>query len=816
MVSAVVARVAVERTAYHFDKPYDYIVPKAMVQNALPGCRVMIPFGTGNRKRQGIILSLSESSELEKVKPILSVLDDEPVLNDEMLKLALWISEHTFCTVYEAVHLLLPAGINMRIVESYSLAPQADADGALDGLSADEKKVIDCIRMSKATVERDRLLEVMGFKPDSKIPDKLVERGLLIRTDDAVRRMGDATVRMVRLSESFDDNAKLTEKQRAVVNLLKEAGSASIKETCYFTGVTQAVITGLCKKGMLDVFENIVYRTPTVTAQAEPCEIELTDEQKNAFEHLNAMMNGGKGGVGLLYGVTGSGKTQVFLRLADEAVSRGKGVIVMVPEISLTPQTIVQFKRRYGEKIAVFHSAMPLGQRMDEWRRVKNGDALVAVGTRSAVFAPLKNLGLIIMDEEQEHTYKSEATPRFHARDVARFRCAYNNALLVLASATPSVESFSAALSGRYELCRLTSRYGNAKLPTVRTVDMRDEAKDGNLSPISRFLQQKLDDNLKNGKQSILLLNRRGHNTIVKCSGCGTVITCPNCSISLTYHSANGRMMCHYCGYSEPFAEKCPQCGSDRMKYTGFGTQRAEQELALLFPKARILRMDADSTMARGSYEDKLGDFAEHKYDIMLGTQMVAKGLNFPDVTLVGVLNADGSLYSEDFRSFERTFSLLTQVVGRSGRGDEPGTAVIQTVSPDNEIIALAAEQNYDKFFEQEIGVRKALIYPPYCSVCLIGFIGDSMPAATDGARRFLSMLKAENASRQEVKMIVLGPSPASVPKIGGKYRARLMIKTKNTHEFREMTAHLLRTFMKDPQNRNVTVFADINPETSF
>ena len=812
MDGAVIARVAVEKTAYHFDKPYDYLVPKQFADKAIAGVRVMVPFGTGNRKRQGIILSLHSEGEVEKLKPIVSVLDSEPVLNGEMLCLAEWISEHTFCTVYDAVHLLLPAGINMRIVASYSLATQ-DMEYS-DDLTADEIRVLDCIRASKATVERERLLAVLGLA-DSRIPDKLVERGLLNRTDDAVRRMGDATVRMVRLADSVE-GVKLTEKQRAVVDLLLTAGAASIKEVCYFTGVTQAVVSGLVKKGLLESFDNIVYRTAVVSGEAEQDDITLTDEQQSAFDTFSAKLYDGAGGAGLLYGVTGSGKTQVFLRLVDEAVAMGKGAVVMVPEISLTPQTLARFHRRYGDKVAVFHSAMSLGQRMDEWRRVKNGDALVAIGTRSAVFAPFENLGLIIMDEEQEHTYKSESTPRFHARDVARFRCSYNKALLVLASATPSVESYSAALSGRYTLCTLSNRYGNAKLPTVNTVDMREEAKDGNLSPISRFLQDRIRENLADNKQSILLLNRRGHNTLIKCSGCGNTVSCPNCSITLTYHSANRRMMCHYCGYSEPYAEKCTVCGSERMKYNGFGTQRAEEELKIMFPTARILRMDADSTMTRGSYEEKLGDFAAHKYDIMLGTQMVAKGLDFPDVTLVGVLNADNSLYSEDYRSYERTFSLLTQVVGRSGRGDDAGIAVVQTLSPDNEIIALAAEQDYGKFYEQEISVRKALIYPPYCSVCLVGFVGDKMSDAMDGAARFVDMLKSAKDSADGVKIIVLGPSPAAVPKIGGKYRARLIIKAKNNHNFRLMMSDLLRLFMRNPINKNVTVFADINPESTF
>jgi len=815
MRSAVVARIAVEHTAYHFDKPYDYLVPATFADIAKAGCRVMVPFGTGNRKRQGIILSLGEATELEKVKPISSVLDKEPVLSAEMLELVSWIREHTFCTWYDAVKLVLPAGINMRIVASYCMVEGVDIESVTD-VTEEELNILQIIYKSRGTVEKSRLLEVCGLSEDSKLPDKLVEKGLLNRTDEAVRKIGDATIKMARLVETDGVMPKLTPKQKAVVDFLTQTYAASVKEICYFAGVTQAVITGLEKKGVVELFENIVYRTPTTSYVTENKDIILNEEQQEAYNRFCEMLNSDEGGAGLLYGVTGSGKTQVFLKLVDKAIEQQKGVIVMVPEISLTPQTLALFNSRYGGRVAIFHSAMSLGQRMDEWRRVKNGEADVAIGTRSAVFAPFDNLGLIIIDEEQEHTYQSESTPRFHARDVARFRAAYNKGLLVLASATPSLESYCAAQNGRYELCRLQNRYGNAHLPKVHTVDMRQEVKQGNLSPISRFLQERLEETLKNGEQAILLLNRRGHNTIVTCSGCGTVKSCPNCSISLTYHSANGRLMCHYCGYSEEFTDKCSECGSDRIKYSGFGTQRAEQELSILFEKARILRMDADSTMARNSYEQKLSAFAKGEYDIMLGTQMVAKGLDFSKVTLVGVLNADGSLYSEDFRSYERTFSLLTQVVGRSGRGDKEGIAVVQTVTPENEIISLAATQDYDSFYNQEIGMRRAMVYPPYCSICLVGFVGDTASDTRDGAMRYLEMLRIAGENSPHIKMIVLGPSVATVPKVSGKYRYRILIKVKNSREFREMTADLLKRFMKDPQNRNVTIFADMNSESTF
>ncbi|MBP5618357.1 MAG: primosomal protein N', partial [Clostridia bacterium] len=517
-----------------------------------------------------------------------------------------------------------------------------------------------------------------------------------------------------RLSDDFDPDRPRTQKQKAVTDLLAEVGAASIKEIGYFTGVTSAVVSALEKKGDLVTFDEEVYRTDVVEEAADPAPITLTPEQQEAFDGLLALTKENKGQTALLYGVTGSGKTQVFLRLVDEVVAEGRGAIVMVPEIALTPQTLSLFRRRYGGRVAAFHSAMSLGRRLDEWKRVRDGQALVAVGTRSAVFAPFRDLGLILMDEEQEHTYKSESSPRYHARDVARFRAAWHKCLLVPASATPSVETFSLAKSGRCALFTLRERYGGARLPQVHTVDMRQEMREGNVSPFSRTLIMRLGETLEAGCQAILLLNRRGHHTVVTCAACGHVMTCPHCSISLTYHSDNNRLMCHTCGYSAPFVSKCPECGAAQIKYAGVGTQRAERELKEQFPEARVLRMDADSTMARRAYEEKLTAFAKGEYDILLGTQMIEMGLDFPRVTLVGVLGADGALYSEDYHSFERTFSLLTQVIGRSGRGDDEGLAVVQSLSPDNEIIELAARQDYDAFYEQEILTRKVMIYPPY------------------------------------------------------------------------------------------------------
>ena len=646
----------------------------------------------------------------------------------------------------------------------------------------------------------------------SELLEKMTEKQALVKNSDTKRKMNDATQKWVSLGDCDFEGLKLTARQSEVVNLLSQVQSASVKEICYFTGVSTAVVDGLVKKGVINSFEKAVYRTPYKLNSAPVNEeITLTEEQRAAFDGMLKQYEEDKPSVSLLYGITGSGKTQVFLKLVDRAVKDKKGTIVMVPEISLTPQLLSIFSSRYGDKIAVFHSAMTMGQRMDEWKRIKEGKALIAMGTRSAVFAPFENLGLVIIDEEQEHTYKSEKAPRFHARDVAKFRISRNNGFLCLASATPSIESFTLAKKGKISLFTLKNRYGNAVLPKVETVDTKKEIREGNIGAVSRRLYSTLCETLEEGHQAILLLNRRGHNTYISCPDCGSTAVCPNCSISLTYHSANGRLMCHYCGYSVKADKKCPQCGKEHMKFLGLGTQKAEEELQKLFPSAKILRLDADSTVSRDSYASYLKDFAEGKYDLLLGTQMVAKGLNFPNVTLVGVLGADNAMYSEDFRSFERTFSLLTQVVGRAGRGENPGTAIIQTANPESNIIELAQNQDYDGFYEEEIRSRKVMIYPPYCDICVVSTRSESRELAEQGINTvFAEIKRLIGEEYKEVKIIILGPAPASVVRVNNRYRFRMIIKCKNNVLFRNMLRRALE--IKLPQN--VAVSVDMNPET--
>lgn len=800
-----VAEVVIDGAAGSFDKRYNYLIPDNLTSYAEAGCRVVVPFGAGNQKKQGMILSVLNENANRNMKEIISVSDKVPVLNTEMLKMCEWFKQNVFCTYYDAIHTMLPVGLNYLLTDYYS----ANGDFiSTQLLNETEKRIFDYL--STEGEQPTKKLQQL-FSVTDEILTGLLDKQAVSRNRIPVRRMNDMTSRWLRTNQNVQ-LPKLTKRQQEVYDTVDSVGSVSVKELQYFTGVSQSVINTLVKKQILELFEKQEYRIPykqNVAVKNEP--IILTVEQQSAYIGLKEAAFGKKSETALLYGVTGSGKTKVFLKLVDDVLTTEKGVIIMVPEIALTPQMIKIFSERYGNKIAVFHSAMSLGQRMDEYNRIKQGKAQIAIGTRSAVFAPFESLGLIIIDEEQEHTYKSEKTPRFHTRDLARFRAGYHNCLLCLASATPSVESYSAAITGKYKLFTLKNRYGNAVLPAVSVVDMKKELLCGNSSDISRELSFKIDDALNNKKQAIILLNRRGHNTYVTCPECGWVAACDNCSVSMTYHSANKRLMCHYCNYSYPVPKKCPQCNSEFLHFTGSGTQKIEQELKSLFPKANILRLDADSTTARDSYSNYLTDFGNGKYDIMIGTQMVAKGLDFPNVTTVGVIGADHALYSDDYRGFERTFALLTQVIGRAGRSDNSGVAVIQTNDPQSNIVSLACSQNYDEFYNEEILNRKLMIYPPYCDICMIYVQSSEKSFAEECIGVVFKNIKGLISNDyQDIKLIILGPSSATIPKINGKYRYRMIIKAKNNTRFREM----IRTATDIKPKRDTYIGVDINPET--
>ena len=732
----VVATVAVDNTFFSFDTDYSYAVPENLSSKVETGCAVKVPFGRGDKLRNGIVISLCEG-ETSSLKPIAEC--GKKVLTDEMVSLALWLKERCFCTTYDCLKQMLPRGFN---------------------------------RIKSKTQKMVRLL-----------------------TDDETAL------------------ASVTKKQKFVTDLLLDVGCAEVNEVCEFCSVGISVIKNLEKNGIVELFEKEIYRNPYSDsgANVQRDEIVLSSEQKNTYDTYAKMLK--TGGVGLLYGVTGSGKTQVYLKLIDDAVENGKDVIVLVPEISLTPQTLSIFHKRYGDRVAVIHSGLSLGERNDEYKRADRGEAKIVVGTRSAIFAPLHNLGLIVMDEEQEPTYKSERTPRYSAREVAKYRAAYNKALFLMISATPSVETYSNAVSGKYVLCELNERYGDAVLPEVITVDMKTEMKLGNKSPISAKLKELITLTLEKGKQAILLINRRGYNTFIACNECGHIITCPNCSISLTYHSYNNRLTCHYCGYSKPLDNICPECNSDAVRYSGYGTQRIEDELSRLFPEARVLRMDADTTTAKFSHQKLLDSFAAGEYDILIGTQMVAKGLDFENVTLVGVVNADNSLYDESYTASERSFDLITQVVGRAGRRGEKGTAVIQTINPFNETIEFAANQDYKGFYENEISMRRLMIYPPYCDIISAVFTGENENDTALCAKTFFDIMVELNKNEySEIKLFALGPTQAKISKINNRYRYHLALKCKNSKKVRSMITEILKRINKIKEYRDVSVIVDINP----
>jgi primosomal protein N' (replication factor Y) len=806
--------VAVSNTSYGYDVPYSYRVPAELAEYVSKGMRVLVPFGKGNRKRVALVLNVSESNDLNiarDLKPILSLIDEEPLVNDEMLEMVSWLKETTMCTYFEALKTIIPSGLNVNFAPKYELTGRAPKED----LTKEEEALYAFLLKAKNKKEFDAMLETSGNKSKYTVVEGLLQKGIIRETSSVKRKIKDETVKMVRLSQKYLDEPnmyKLSLKQKQAVDLLMQNSSASVKEMCYLCNMTAAVVESLCRKGVFESYEYEVVLPSNAQIKENVSDIVLSDEQNKVFEGISNRIKENKPKGILLHGVTGSGKTSVFIKLIDFTLKLKKQAIMLIPEISLTPQMVEKFQNLFGETVAVIHSNLSLSQRLNEYKRIQRGDAQIVVGTRSAVFAPLKNIGLIIMDEEGEMTYKSDASPRYHARDVAKKRCAFHNAVLLMASATPSIESYFFAKNGRYELFELSQRYSQSALPEVSIVDMSEELLKGNSGFFSDVLAEEINYNLSHGEQSILLLNRRGYNTYVSCLQCKEPILCPNCNIPLTYHKINGRLICHYCGHSESFEGACRKCGSEHLKMTGFGTQKIEDEIQKLFPAARVLRMDTDTTYSRYAYEKNFKAFADGEYDIMIGTQMIAKGLDFPNVTLVGVLSVDKALFAGDFRSYERTFSLITQVVGRSGRGDKKGRAFLQTFVPGHYVLNLAANQDYVGFYNEEILIRKALIYPPFCDIFIVGFSSLVDSEADKASKAFLELIKKKATSEKiSFPLKVLGPSKCVYEKINGKYRYKMIIKCKNTIEFRKFISEILMFTYKMKEFSNVNVYIDIN-----
>ena len=816
------AKIALSAATYAIDRPYSYSLPAELAQRAQPGMRVMIPFGAGNRRCDGIILAISDRTDSRPLKPVLTLLDDEPVLDAQALRLALWMREQYFCTVYEAVRAMLPAGLWFSLQDIWRIADGVDKERAYDaaGRSGHARELLDILYANAGALEIGKLRDAFGVRDPNPALKHLREQGILSVETSASRGVGDKTEQIAYLAVPPEEAmAQVTPMRKraplrySVVELLSGIGCASSREICYFTGASAATLRGLAKSGLVTLEKREVLRRVRVEETQPAAPVVLNEEQQRAFDGLEELMLGEKPTAALLYGVTGSGKTQVYLKLIRRVLDEGRTAMVLVPEIALTPQLLSIFTSHFGENVAVLHSSLRAGERYDEWKRVKTGRARVVLGTRSAVFAPLPDLGLIILDEEQEHSYKSENVPRYHARDVAKYRCVQLNALLLLGSATPSVESMFLARQGSYHLFTLNRRYNERALPKVFITDMKRELRAGNGGDISALLRMELEDNIRRGEQSILLLNRRGASRMLSCGECGAVPTCPRCSVYLTYHSANHRLMCHYCGHSEPLPGECPECGG-KLAFVGTGTQKVQQELEELFPGVEVMRMDADTVSAANNHEKMFSEFVKKKIPILVGTQMVAKGLDFENVTLVGVLAADLSLYVDDFRAGERTFSLITQAVGRAGRGVKSGRAVIQTWTPENEVITCAAAQDYDRFYEQEIALRERRGCPPYQDLFLLTASGTDEHAVLRACLRLRQALEGvlSQPPYTGMELQILGPAPASVAKVNNRYRYRVTVSGKNSKPLRELLAHLVRSAQQDKENRGVSVFADVNP----
>ena len=745
---AAVAKIAVSAATYWIDKPYDYLIPESLREQAVPGVRVSIPFSRGNRRCEGIILAVAENSEYGQLKAIIDVLDAQPVLTPEQIKLALFMRERFFCTVYDAVKAILPAGL--------------------------------------------------WFNEEGK------------------QRAKDKTIEVARLAVTSEDAAVIADNKRrrspqqaAILDLLCSFEMLPVRDILNHTGASRQSLKSLIKLELVELFQREVYRRPEVYADEVRPVPELNAEQEKAYEGLARLADGGKAAVALLFGVTGSGKTSVYIHLINDSLKKGKSAILLVPEIALTPQMLHTFSSHFGDEIAVLHSSLSTGERYDEWKRIKNGRAKVVIGTRSAIFAPVSDLGIIIIDEEQEETYKSENSPRYNARDIAKYLCSKAGCLLVLGSATPDISSRYNAETGKYSMFTLSERYNDMRLPEVKIVDMKRELRRGNGSDISDCLRDELEANIARGEQSILFINRRGAHKLISCGDCGYTYKCPRCSVSLTYHSANKRLMCHYCGYSRRVDDSCPDCGGT-LKYVGTGTQHVEEQLHELFPDAGVLRMDTDTVAPVGSHEKLFDQFRNENIPIMVGTQMVTKGLNFENVTLVGVISADQSLYSGDYRAGERTFSLITQVVGRSGRGAKPGRAVIQTFTPENQTIKQAAMQDYEAFYQSEIQLRRLQNAPPLCdlfSVTASGMDEEQVLKTAHYIKKWLFELL-----RDFPGTVVLGPAPLSVVKVNNRYRYRVNICCTASGSIRKIISHVVTECSKDKRFKGVSVYADNDP----
>ena len=811
----MIAKIAVAAANFAIDKPYSYWIPQEM--QLFPGTRVIVPFGRSNRRTEGIVLSVEEGSG-EKLKPVDRVMDEQPILTHRMLQLADFLRERYFCTFFDGVRAMLPTGLWFQTKDCYSLTEDRSWEEA-SIRQPEGKLLLERLRDCGGSTDGETLGQGMDADAFEKAVSYLLRKKWIVAQRDFSRKASDKTEKIATLAVPAEEameyaqaRPKSAALQRSVLELLCSVGSAAVKEICYFTGAKPATVKRLAELGYLELTEKEMLRCRQIKPVHLDGPLVLNSQQQAVFAGLRDQMTQTQPGVALLHGVTGSGKTAVYIKLIQACLEQGKQAMLLVPEIALTPQLLGLLAAYFGENVAVLHSSLAVGERYDQWKRARSGQAKVVVGTRSAIFAPCQTPGLIILDEEQEHSYQSENAPRYNAKEVALWRGFKENCLVLLGSATPSIESMYQAKTGAYRLYSLPERFNGKALPKVEIIDMGQELRLGNDLALSYDLQNAIRDTADAGKQAILFLNRRGNSRALVCVDCGEAPECDRCSNRLTYHSANGRLMCHYCGHSQPAPDRCPQCGGP-MKQVGTGTQKVQQQLQSVFSDLTVDRMDADTVSAANPHEKILEHFQNQRVNVLIGTQMVAKGLNLPNVTLVGVLDADLSLYTDNYRAAETTFNMLTQVVGRAGRGDTPGRAMIQTLVPRHNVITLAAQQDYKGFYDLEIQLRRVQELPPFGDLVTVIFTGQDEGRVLRGAVKFRDSLHACMATAQykNEKCTALGPAPCAVAKINYNFRYRLSLRCRMTRPLRLLLAHLLRQFSQDRENRGVCAYIDVN-----
>ncbi len=807
------AQVALNNPSYSVDKLFTYQVPDHMVQDIAAGKRVFVPFGANNKKYEAVIVHLSEDGgELKRIKKILQLIDREPVVSEEGFLIAHFIKERYLCTYYEALKLTMPPGLKALLKEKV-LYKKESAPGQ-------EEELLSLLYQNREGIYLSDLEE--RFPNARRMVEAYVNQGFAEVVLEYKNSLQDKYISLVSLTAEQEEIQSFVEENRTkkraqcrVLKILLDNRELELNDLLLFAGCTRKTVTLLEEQGFISVERMEVLRNPYAHISGSMTEKKLpTEEQGKCISEINRSTEVRDGKIFLLHGVTGSGKTEVYLQTIESVITHGRQAIMLVPEIALTPQMVDQFYRRFGNRVAVLHSGLTLNERYDQWKRIKNGEIHIVVGARSAIFAPLTNIGLIIVDEEHELSYKSEGYPRYDGIEIARYRAKLHGASLILASATPSIVSYYHALKGDYHLLSMQKRTNNSPLPAVSVIDLKQELKEGNFSPFSRALQEELKKNIDRGEQTILFLNRRGYSTFVSCRMCGYVAKCPHCDISLTYHKSLDKLVCHYCDYSIPNHMVCPECGSKYIKRFGTGTQKIEAEVKQLFPQATTIRMDVDTTRKKFAHEKILNQFRDEKIDVLIGTQMVSKGLDFPKVTLAAVLAADSAMYIDDYRSYERAFSQIAQVCGRAGRDRLSGRAIVQTYHPDNYVIQAAKEHDYIRFYENEIIFRKEMLYPPFCDIINIVSQSREDGLAKESIHMAYRILREEILSdhKKEEILKVLAPAPAPLRKIKDKFRYRILLKCKNSFHLKKVFNHVFERHYDLYKGKKVSLTIDVNP----